>query len=173
MAVTIGSVRQGSATPTGLWRPGDRIDARRVSTMFFADMSEKLSPDLVDHEIERFMRSLGYFVVEVSSVGIPGWDNTRVAGLSIVEGYKRRYDELMARLFAEDPDGYGPTTCMTLPEGCVLKVGNQITVSYLTVLEPSGEGEYTLRHDYAMLPIQGPRFEPTIKYKDQNENATR
>ena len=79
MAVVVGSVRQGSGTSTGLWRPGDRINARQVSTMFFTDISEILFPDLVDRKTERFIKSLGCFVVEISDIGIPNRDNTRVA----------------------------------------------------------------------------------------------
>ena len=54
----------------------------------------------------------------------------------------------------------------------MLQVGHQITVSYLTILEPADGGEYILRHDYPMLPIQGPRFELTPKDKKPNENKT-
>lgn len=153
----IGSINQGRASVNGVF------SAYEQNTIFYSDVctaEDFLDEPHYDPEARAFLKSIGSLVLTVCSV--TSIDNkTRIAQLEMDEDSQLRYQKAMDFLFRNNIIGYfhQDPPLMTMTEMTALEVGNQLSIGYFSIMEPIGEGEYRLKHDYQIQRPQGHRFE--------------
>lgn len=153
----IGSVRQGSH------EVGEKFSAYEQGTIFLSGVCEAedfLDEPALDKECLSFLKNIGGLVMRVGDISHLGYDAC-IAELEVDEASRSKYQIAMAHLFRNNLSGYRhqEPTLMTLPKNTALRTGDTLDLSYLSVLEPVGDGEYILKHDYPLERTQGPRFE--------------
>lgn len=109
------------------------------------------------------LKNIGSLVMAITNIVCI--EDNRFAEFEMDDNSKDKYGKLTDLLFSTSKAGYSDQNpkLMTLSPMTTLRVGDQLGVSYISVLEVLGEGKYKLKHDYPIERIQGPRYE---KFKD-------
>lgn len=159
----VGSVRQGNRWgQSGFWRPGDIIDARRTSVMFFTGVCTDETALNYSHEGRKALIDIGDFAVTITDVQLLD-GQTNLAGIEPAnEQSLIARNMLMYHLFTGNFEGNDifPDMTMTMPEGVRHSPGTLLSVGYMSVLSTTDTpGSYRLEHDYPLQLVQGPRFE--------------
>lgn len=153
----IGTVNQGKL------RVGETYSAYQQNTIFLSGLCTAdsfLDEPVMNPQARGFLKNLGGLCLELTSI-VKIDDSSRVAELIMVGDSKEKYYKAIQYLFTGNMDGYGEQQLpiMTLTPKTALRVGDKLGVSYLSILSPEGEGQYTLKHDYPIERTQGPRYE--------------
>lgn len=153
----IGSINQGKA------KVGDTFSAYEQNTIFLSGVC--VADDFLDEPAKRpkaraLLKSVGSLCLNICSIEDTE-DGIRVANLDMEEDSKERYQAAMEYLFRDNIIGYfhQDPPLMTLTPMTALEVGDQLKVSYFSVMQPLNKGLYVLWHDYPTERKQGPRFE--------------
>ena len=159
----IGSINQGNV------QIGHSFSALEQNTLFFTDIctaDDYLDEPSHNFEARGFLKSIGALCLQIVSIGNIDTQH-RIAELAMDDRSKQRYKDATGFLFRGNDIGYlhQDPPIMTMSISTVLQPGNSIGVSYLSVMEPVGGGEYVLKHDYPIERTQGPRFEKIGDYE--------
>lgn len=153
----IGTVNQGQP------EIGKNYSAYKQNTIFLSGVCEAetfLDEPAYSTEARAFLKSIGFLALKITNIFETG-GTTRIAELEMDSESKSRYQKVMEFLFRNNVIGYFHQNppLMTLSHGTVLKPDDLISVGYLSIIEPKGEGIYNLKHDYQLERTQGPRYE--------------
>lgn len=153
----IASVNQGWA------EIGKDYYAYEQNTIFLSGICEAdtfLDEPACSTEARAYLKNIGSLTLRLADVfSVKG--SSRLANLEMDSESKMRYQAAMEFLFRKNIIGYfhQERPLMTLSPSTALKPNDFISVSYLSVIEPKGDGIYNLIHDYPLERTQGPRYE--------------
>jgi len=157
----ISSVNQGKL------ELGQVYSAFQQNTIFLSGVCEAedyLDEPALHADVRGYLKSIGSLILDITKI-TEADSGIKVAELQLEADSQNRYEEAVGFLFRENLIGYHHQTpsIMTLSPRSVLEEGDKLGVSYFSILEPLGAGEYRLKHDYQLERTQGPRYE---KFKD-------
>lgn len=153
----MGSVNQGQI------KVGDVFSAHEQNTIFLTDVcsaNSYLDGPMRYPEERSFLKNIGSLTLRIANVIFLD-DVRRVAELKMEEDSAKKYEAAISYLLKDNFAGYRNQNppLMTMTPRTVLRVGDALSLSYLSVMEPLGEGSYKFKHDYPIQRTQGPRFE--------------
>ncbi len=128
--------------------------------MFFAVCEGKawFDDEAQAREKRATLKRFGNIVVEISEI-TEFDEGVRVATLLPVESHVSDMLRVLLTGFdGENVDWISPPV-MTMSPATVLAEGDQLNISYVSILEPLGDGTHRLLHDYALNHYEGPRHE--------------
>lgn len=157
----IGSVNQGKLELEEVY------SAFQQNTIFLSGICE--AEDYLDEpamysDARGYLKSIGSLLLDVSKITQID-SGLKIAELEMEVESQKRYEEAVSFLFRENLIGYyhQDPAIMTLSPRSALQEGDKLGLSYFSILEPMGSGDYRLKHDYQLERTQGPRYE---KFKD-------
>jgi hypothetical protein len=158
--LVLGTINQGGAYPEY------EFSAYNQNTIFLSSVcsaDDYLDLPAQEPSLRAELKNIGSLIMTITNIVCI--DENRFAELEMDDNSKDKYKKITDLLFSADKDDYSDQTpkIMTLSPMTTLRVGDQLGVGYISVLEVMGEGNYRLKHDYPIERIQGPRYE---KFQD-------
>jgi len=158
--IVLGTINQGRAYPDY------EFSAHDQNTIFLSSectADNYLDLPALDPSIRGALKNIGSLIMTITN--IVNIDGARFAELEMDEESTDKYTKITDLLFSADKAVYSDQSpkIMTLTPKTALRIGDQLGVSYISVMEVLGGGNYRLKHDYPIERTKGPRYE---KYKD-------
>lgn len=152
----LGTINQGSAYPDYEFSAYDQ-NTIFLSSVCSAD--DYLDLPAQDPSLRAELKNIGSLIMAITNIVCI--EENRFAEFEMDDNSKDKYGMVIDLLFSTDKEGYSDQNpkLMTLSPTTTLRVGDHLGVSYISVMEVLGEGNYRLKHDYPIERTQGPRYE--------------